>query len=135
MCTSFPVCFHHTAPAVKASLPEAFLIEKAAPFTVRSALNFTRATAVPLRPPVAPSRNIMFVYLWREFILLIHWLALLQRLKEFDFLFIYSLHFSSRGRAVSCVIPREKLPSLSPVVPREMRLEGGRETRDRGQGT
>lgn len=40
--------FHHIAPTVKASLPEAFLIEKAAPFTVRSILNFTRATAVLL---------------------------------------------------------------------------------------
>lgn len=46
MCVWFPACFHHIAPAVKASLPEAYLIEKAAPFTVRSALNFTRATAV-----------------------------------------------------------------------------------------
>lgn len=59
--------------------------------------------------PVAPSRNIMFIsgYLWREFILLIHWPALLQRLEEFDFLFIYSLHFSSSRRLVSCVTPQE----------------------------
>ncbi len=40
-----PVYFHHIASALKASLPLAFLIEKAVPFTVRSALNFTRATA------------------------------------------------------------------------------------------
>lgn len=32
MCATLPVCFHHAAPAVKASLPEALLIEKAAPF-------------------------------------------------------------------------------------------------------
>jgi len=37
--------------------------------------------------------NIMFVYLRREFILLIHCFALLWGLKGFDFLLIYLLHF------------------------------------------
>lgn len=32
MGVSFAVCFHHIAPAIKASLPETFLIAKAAPF-------------------------------------------------------------------------------------------------------
>lgn len=66
-------------------------------FTVQSTLNFTRATAGP-SCPVAPGRNIMFVYLRREFIPLIHWPAPLPRLEGFDFLFIYSLHFFPPAR-------------------------------------
>lgn len=83
---------------------------------------------------VAPSWNIMFVYHWREFILLIHWLALLQRLKEFDFCFIYSLHFSSWGREVFCVIPRRKLPSSSPPSPVkwDYKEKGKQEIEDKG---
>lgn len=106
MCVWAFACFHHIAAAVKASLPEAFLIEKAAPLLRSGALWTLRERQWSFRS-VAPGWNIMFVYLWREFILLIHWLAPLQRLKEFDFLFIYSLHFSSCGRVVSCVIPWE----------------------------
>lgn len=86
-------------------------------FFLRSEALWTlRERQRPFRP-MAPSWNIMFVYLWREFILLIHWLALLQRLKEFDFLFIYSLHFSSCGRVVSCVIPQENFlpPCFGPL--------------------
>lgn len=40
------LCFHHFRAAVKAAVLLPPLIEKAAPFTVWSALNFTRATAV-----------------------------------------------------------------------------------------
>lgn len=102
-------------------------------FTVRSTLNFTRATAGP-SCPVAPGRNIMFVYLRREFIPLIHWPAPLRRLEGFDFLFIYSLHFSSCAlRVVSQVIPGEKfLPPQRGPLRNEIR--DGRKMRDRGQG-
>lgn len=37
-CVSFSVRFHHIAAAVKACLPEAFLIEKEAPFLRSGAL-------------------------------------------------------------------------------------------------
>lgn len=53
---SMCVFLSHIAPAVKSSLPEAFLIEKVAPFTVWSALNFTRAAAV------LPSRGFQLKY-------------------------------------------------------------------------
>lgn len=83
---------------------------------------------------VAPSWNIMFVYHWRECFLLIHWLALLQRLKEFDFRFIYSRHFSSCGREVFCVIPQRKLPSSSPPssVKWDYKENGKQEIEDKG---
>lgn len=81
--------FHHIKSSYKGLTAADFLDCKGGSvFTVRSALNFT-AVASALSCP--SSRNIMFVYLWREFILLIHWLALLQWMKEFDSfpLFIY----------------------------------------------
>lgn len=89
----------------------------------------------PFRP-AAPSWNIMFVYLQREFILLIHWLALPQRPKEFDFAFIYSLHFFRPWKTgLVCVIPRENfLPPRRGPLWNEI-IEGGEETRDRGQKT
>lgn len=43
--------------------------------------------------PVAPIWNNVFVYLWREFLLRIDWLAPLQWQRELDFPFIHSLHF------------------------------------------
>lgn len=57
----------------------------------------------------------MFVYLWREFILLIHWLVLLQQMKEFDFFSpIYvCLHFSSCRRVVSCDSTGKVVTTLS----------------------
>lgn len=77
--------FHHIGSSYKGLAAADFLdCEGGCVFTVRSALNFT-AMAPALSCPFSPSRNIMFVYLWREFIPLIHWLALLQRMKEFDF--------------------------------------------------
>lgn len=82
---ALPVLFHHIGSSYKGLAAADFLdCESGCVFTVRSALNFT-AMAPALSCPFSPSRNIMFVYLWREFIPLIHWLALLQRMKEFDF--------------------------------------------------
>lgn len=85
---------------------------------------------------LAPGWNIMFVCHWREFILQIHRLALVQRLEEFDFCFIYALHFSSCGRVASWVMQWENL--LSPPRRRPLWNEITRtkwNKRHRGLGT
>lgn len=129
---SFSVCFHHKAPAVKGLPVRLSWLRRR--LLLRSAALWTLWERHWSFRPVSPCWNIMYVYLWREFILLIHWLALLQRLKEFDFLFIYSLHFPSCGRVVSRVIPRENfLPPCHSPLWNEIRER--KTTRDRGQGT
>lgn len=104
-----------------------FILRSEAPSTLQE-----RQQALPVL--WLPGRNIMFVYLRREFIPLIHWPAPLRRLEGFDFLFIYSLHFSSCAlRVVSQVIPGEKfLPPQRGPLRNEIR--DGRKMRDRGQG-
>lgn len=105
---SFPdeAIYSQSVKVLVEGMYEFFSMWEGSPFYGPERAELLRGRRQPLCP-VAPSWNIMFVYLWREFILLIHWLALLQRLKEFDFHFIYPLHFSFCGRVVSCVIPRE----------------------------
>lgn len=96
---------------------------------------FTRAAAV-LSCHTAPSWNIMFVYLRRKFIPLIHCLALLQRLKEFDFLFyLFASFFPPADRVVSRVIQRENfLPPRRRPLWNEIR-ERKEEERERGHRT
>lgn len=90
---ALPTLFHHIEPSYKGLAAPDFLDCKGGSvFTVRSVLNFT-AVASALSCPFSPSRNIMFVYLWREFILLIHWLALSQWMKEFHFPPLYPFIF------------------------------------------